>query len=61
MLFSTIEHVSDENKKAKGKKYCAYHQGEAPRDAGTLVMRGKARRWICFACQEKNRNGGVRL
>jgi len=56
MANSPIEHVTQAAAQIIGKKYCTHHQGEVAIDAGDHVVRGKARRWICFRCQEKCKN-----
>lgn len=50
-----IQIVSDAEAKLTGKKFCAHHQGMALVSDGSIVIRGKARRWICFPCQQKQR------
>ncbi len=41
------------------EKFCYHHQGWVSIDAGSMVMRGKIKRWICLACQEKSKSAGA--
>jgi hypothetical protein len=57
---NSIEHVTNPVTKATGKRFCNDHQGEAAIDAGSVVIKNKSCRWICFRCQESRKNAAKR-
>lgn len=48
-----VQAVTDAEAKITGKKFCSHHQGMVSIEDGAMVIRGKSRRWICYACQQK--------
>jgi hypothetical protein len=52
-----LERAAQAEMKLTGKRYCSQHQGMVALDAGSIVVRGRSRRWMCFQCQ---RNSALR-
>ena len=48
-----VQDVTDAEARLTGKKFCSHHQGMVSVSEGSMVIRGKAKRWICHSCQKK--------
>ena len=40
---------------AIGRRWCSQRMHEVDIDQGSEVLKGRTKRWICFACQEATR------